>query len=124
MPSPRDCPNPGFELHCRQILYQLSYQGSPLLCHSWNQATCCLPRYMPGLARFPLKSYLKSEGYNNTAQSKCLKKLSGMAGSTSRMKDKFRTTESLALNCLSRHKTRPVVVLGYLASSSMGNGLP
>ena len=60
-------------LHCRQILYQLSYQGSPLLHHSWNQATCCLAQYMPGLAGFPLKSYLKSEGYNNTAQSNALK---------------------------------------------------
>ena len=33
-PSPGDLPNPGIEnqglLHCRQILYQLSYQGSPL----------------------------------------------------------------------------------------------
>ena len=30
--SPRDLPNPGIEpglLHCRQILYQLSYKGSP-----------------------------------------------------------------------------------------------
>ena len=26
-PSPRDLPNPGL-LHCRQILYQLSYKGS------------------------------------------------------------------------------------------------
>ena len=107
-------------LHCRQSLYQLSYQGSSLLCHSWNQATCCLALYMAGLAGFPLKSYLKSEGYNNTAQSECLKKLSGKAGSIPRMKDKFRTTEFLALNCLARHETRPVVVFGYLASSSMG----
>ena len=31
-PSPGDLPNPGIEpsfLHCRQILYQLSYKGSP-----------------------------------------------------------------------------------------------
>ena len=31
-PSPRDLPNPGLNpglLHCRQILYQLSYAGSP-----------------------------------------------------------------------------------------------
>ena len=31
-PSPRDLPNPRIEpgsLHCRQILYRLSYQGSP-----------------------------------------------------------------------------------------------
>ena len=35
IPSPVDLPDPGIELgspalHCRQILYQLSYQGSPL----------------------------------------------------------------------------------------------
>ena len=31
-PSPRDLPNPGIEsslLHCRRILYELSYQGNP-----------------------------------------------------------------------------------------------
>ena len=26
-PSPGDLPNPGIELRCRRILYQLSYQG-------------------------------------------------------------------------------------------------
>ena len=33
-PSPGDLPNPGIEprfLHCRQILYQLSHQGSPVI---------------------------------------------------------------------------------------------
>ena len=33
IPSPGDLPNPGIEpvlLHCRWILYQLSYQGSPV----------------------------------------------------------------------------------------------
>ena len=29
IPSPVDLPDPGFKLNCRQILYQLSYQGSP-----------------------------------------------------------------------------------------------
>ena len=29
-PSPGDLPNPGVKLHCRPILYQLSYQGSPV----------------------------------------------------------------------------------------------
>ena len=31
-PSPEDLPDPGIEpglLHCKQILYQLSYEGSP-----------------------------------------------------------------------------------------------
>ena len=38
IPSTGDLPNPGIEqgiLHCRQILYQLSYQGSP--------TQCCMP---------------------------------------------------------------------------------
>ena len=30
-PPPRDLPNPGL-LHCRWILYQLSYPGSPIQC--------------------------------------------------------------------------------------------
>ena len=34
-PPPWDLPNPGIEalslLHCRQILYQLSYQGNPMI---------------------------------------------------------------------------------------------
>ena len=32
MPSPVDFPNPGIDqglLHCKRILYQLSYEGSP-----------------------------------------------------------------------------------------------
>ena len=34
-PSPGDLPDPGIEPmspHCRRILYQLSYQGRPLVC--------------------------------------------------------------------------------------------
>ena len=39
-PPPKDLPNPGIKpetpclLHCRQILYQLSHQGSPIPCRS------------------------------------------------------------------------------------------
>ena len=29
--SQQDLPNPGIELDCRQILYSLSHQGSPIL---------------------------------------------------------------------------------------------
>ena len=38
IPSPGDLPNPGLNrglLHCRWILYQLSYQGSPALPHGF-----------------------------------------------------------------------------------------
>ena len=59
---PGDLPNPGSNpglLHCRQILYQLSHQGSPLKGHSWRQtlqlsltstsADCALPCTHTGL---------------------------------------------------------------------------
>ena len=39
-PSPEDHPDPGIEprsLHCRRILYQLSYQGSPVCIFIWIQ---------------------------------------------------------------------------------------
>ena len=38
IPSPEDLPDPGIEpslLHCRQILYQLSYEGSPFDTELW-----------------------------------------------------------------------------------------
>ena len=49
-PSPADLPDPGIELggllHCRWILYQLSYQGSPSVCKVTyfiiTQALTCL----------------------------------------------------------------------------------
>ena len=48
-PSPGELPNPGIDLaplvslHCRQILYPLSYQGSPMCVLKWSEvAQLCL----------------------------------------------------------------------------------
>ena len=40
LPPIRDLPNPGLNLgllHCRQVLYHLSYQGSPEALHNMSQ---------------------------------------------------------------------------------------
>ena len=47
-PPSGDLPNPGFEpglLHCRQILYRLSYEGTDLETTTWGVANSqkCLP---------------------------------------------------------------------------------
>ena len=48
-PSPGDLPNPGIELgllHCRQILYHLSHQGSPIILATKLETT---QRLLPGV---------------------------------------------------------------------------
>ena len=68
-PSPGDLPNPGIEcslLHCRQILYQLSYQGSPWT--AWRSNQTILKEISPEYSLEGLMLKLKLQNFGHLMQ--------------------------------------------------------
>ena len=59
-PSSGDLPDPGIDpglLHCRKIIYQLSYKGSPcvVFLNCENESCCLLARTVPSFMHYYLR---------------------------------------------------------------------